>query len=273
MDIQTLNNIPPWEWPENADEIIFKVLPDKNAPVSDRVLAAILAGNSVVMNDKIGTLLLAVIQDNDEPGELRSKAAISLGPALEYGDMMGFDDPDDIMLSERVFHGVQQRLRDIYQDANTPKNVRRNVLEGAVRSPMDWHKNAIQEAYSSNDEEWVLTAVFCMGFVKGFENQILESFKSKNPDIFYEAVCAAGNRQTKAAWPYVKELITKDDIDKPLLVAAINAAAHINPYEAVDILSELSYSDDEEIAEAAEDALSMAGLLANDLLEDEDDLF
>jgi uncharacterized protein (UPF0147 family) len=271
MNIHTLNDIPPWEWPENAGEFISKVLRDKDTPESDRVLAAELAGENVVMNDNLGNLLLTIIQDNDEPEELRAKAAISLGPALDYGNMMEFDDPDDIVLSEGVFHKVQAQLQDIYQDANSPKTLRRRVLEASVRAPMDWHKQAIQEAYRSNDQEWLLTAVFCMAYVKGFEDQILESLESKNPEIFYEAVRAAGNWGVKEAWPYVKEIITGEDVDKPLLIAAIDACIHINSHESVDILSELSLSDDEEIAEAAEEALSMAGMYADDL-SDYDDL-
>jgi hypothetical protein len=277
MNIHRLNDIPPWDWPENAAEFISKVLREKNAPVSDRVLAAELAGDHVVMNDDLGNLLLTIIQNNDEPEELRVKAAISLGPALDYGNMMEFDDPNDIVLSERVFHKVQKQLQYLYQDAGTPKELRRRVLEASVRAPMDWHKQAIQEAYRGNDQEWLLTAVFCMGYVKGFEDQILESLESENPDIFYEAVCIAGNWGVKAAWPYIKEIITGEDMDKPLLIAAIDASIHINPYESVDILSELSFSDDEEIAEAVDEALSMAGMYADDLNDyddlPEDDLF
>jgi hypothetical protein len=270
MNIHTLNDIPPWEWPEDAGEFISKVLREKNAPVSDRVLAAELAGENVVMNDDLGNLLLTIIQDNDEPEELRAKAAISLGPALEYGNMMEFDDPDDIILSEKVFHKVQDQLQDIYQDTNSPKTLRRRVLEAAVRAPMDWHKQAIEGAYHSNDHEWQLTAVFCMGYVKGFDDQILESLKSDNPDIFYEAICAAGNWGLKAAWPYVQEIITRKDVDKPLLIAAIEASSHINPSESMEILSELSYSDDEEIAEAADEALTMSGMYDDDLSDYDD---
>jgi hypothetical protein len=269
MNLQTLDNTPPWEWPEEAGEFIFNVLGEKNAPVPDRVLAAELAGDITVMNDKMAALLLSITGDSGEPEELRCKAPISLGPALEYVEMTEFDDYDDGTLSEKGFHEVRERLRSIYHDPGTPKKVRRRVLEAAVRSPMEWQKKAIQTAYATNDEEWVLTAVFCMGYVRGFDDRILESLKSENPDIFYEAVCAAGNREVKAAWPTIEGLITRDDIEKPLLIAAINASVGINPGEAVDILSGLSDADDEEIAEAVEDALAMAVLLVDDLPEDE----
>jgi hypothetical protein len=49
--------------------------------------------------------------------------------------------------------------------------VRRRVLEASVRAPQDWHQEAIREAYSSGDESWRLTAVFCMRFVRGFKDQ------------------------------------------------------------------------------------------------------
>ena len=43
-----------------------------------------------------------------------------------------------------------------------------------------------------HDEAWRLTAVFCMRFIRGFEEQILEALKSQHPDIHHEAVLAAG---------------------------------------------------------------------------------
>ena len=270
MDLKTLDEIPPWDWPANSDKLILKILDDKNAPAPDRILAAQLAGNGVTINDKIAASLLVILADNGEPEELRCKAAISLGPALEYGDIMEFDDPEDIMLSEKSYHEVRERLSIIYQDTGTPKEVRRRILEGAVRAPMDWHKKAIQEAYANKDEKWNLTAVFAMGYVKGFEKQILESLENENPDIFYEAVCAAGRQEIKAAWPYIDKLLNQEDIDKYLLIAAIDAAATINPVETVERLSDLSYSDDDDISEAAEEALFMANSAINpDLLEDD----
>lgn len=280
MDIQTLSNMPPWEWPGMAGELIRNVLGEKSAPLADRLLAADMAGDEVVMNDEMAALSLAVVRDSSEPEELRCKAAISLGPALEYGDMMEFDDPEEIMLSEKMFHEVQEQLRDIFQDKNIPKNVRRRVLEAAVRAPMDWHESAVQEAYADNDEEWHLTAVFCMGYVDGFKDEILESLESENPDIVYEAVTAAGTWQVQAAWPFIEKLIiNRDDTDKPLLIAAIIAAPQIRPAEAVELLlaSDLFDSNDEEIAEAVKEAQTLMTIMSDDvpddLPDDEEDLY
>jgi hypothetical protein len=256
MNIHELNEMGAWEWPDNAGELIAAVLSDKNADLSDRLLAAELISEVLVMDDDIAELMLEMIRDGGEPEELRSQAAIALGPALEYGDMMEFDEPEDIALTEEAYHHIRECLRDIFNDTALPDDVRRSVLEAAVRAPMEWQEKAIQDAYGGDNEKWLVTAVFCMGYVKGFDKQVMEFLDSENPDIFYEAVRAAGNWGIKAAWPYVEPLITSDDTEKALLLEAIRASSTINPEEAVDILMDLSDSKDEDIADAAEDAMT-----------------
>ena len=99
----------------------------------------------------------------------------------------------------------------------------------------------------------------------------LESLESNNPDIHYEAVCAAGNWEVEAAWSHIVRLIKSEDTDKFLLLAAIEAAASIHPRKAPGILFDLTESDDEDIAEAAYEASAMAeGLAGLDWDEDRD---
>jgi hypothetical protein len=274
MNLQVLNDTPPWEWPENAGETISKVLRDKGAMLSERVLAAELAAEMLVMNDDMAGLLLDILEDVSEPEELKSIIPISLGPVLEYSDMVELDEygDEDEVLSEEMLDELRERLRDLYFSEEVPKNVRRRILEGSVRSPMDWHFDAISEAYSADDEEWQLTAVFCMGYVDGFEDQIIEALENENSDIFYEAICAAGNWGIEAAWPYIEELLTAKDTDKALLLAAIEAAPYVNPEEAEPLLSEFIDSEDDEIVEAAEEALDAAGLNDEDLDDYDDDI-
>ena len=140
-----------------------------------------------------------------------------------------------------------------------------------MRAPQDWHQAAVRAAYASDDEAWRLTAVFCMRFVRGFEEQILEGLESKNPDIHFEAVCAAGNWEVAAAWPHIAALVSSDDTDKPLRLAAIEAVGCIRPHEAAEIFADLCDSEDEDIAEAVFEALTMADGLADE--DDEDDEF
>ena len=124
-------------------------------------------------------------------------------------------------------------------------------------------------AYSSGDEAWKLTAVFCMRFVRGFDDQILEALGSQNPDIHYEAVCAAGTWEVDAAWPHIAALVTSEETEKDLLLAAIEAAAFIRPNEAPEMFLDLLVSDDEDIVDAVQEAMAMTGEPWDD--EDEED--
>ena len=205
------------------------------------------------------------------PEELRAKAAISLGPVLEHADTDGFEYPDDVPITEQTFHRARESLRKLYADAGIPGEVRRRILEAAVRAPQDWQRGAIGAAYASDDEDWRLTAVFCMGFVRGFEEQILEALESKNAAIHYEAVRAAGNWEVDAAWPHISALVTAEETDRPLLLAAVEAVGSIRPREAAEILDALIDAEDEDIAEAVYEALTMAEGLADE--DDEDDEF
>jgi len=271
MNLKTLRRMPPWEWPEGAGNLFLSILSDDKAKESDRLVAAELAGDYTVVNDDLAHALLSILRSSDEPEKLRGQAAISLGPALEQSDTYGFEDPEDILISEDTFRSVREELRKLYMDLEIPKEVRRRILEASARAPESWHENAVRAAYSSKDEDWKLTAVFCMRFIRGFDDQILESLDSKNPDIHYEAVCAAGNWGVDAAWQHIVALVGSEKTDKALLLAAIEAVAIIRPEEASEILLDLTESDDEEIVDAAHEAIAMTEPWGDEDDEDDDD--
>jgi hypothetical protein len=270
MDLKTLLDTPPWDWPADAGKMFRKILIDRRAKASDRLVAAELAGDFTVINDDLAGALLAIVRDASEPEGLRARAAISFGPALEQADLGEFEDPDEVPITEGMFHNIQDSLQKLYLDHSTPKEVRRRILEASVRAPEAWHQDAIVQAYSSGDKKWMLTAVFAMRWVRGFDNQILAALESANTDIHYEAVHAAGNWELDAAWDHIVELLNDPDTPKPLLLAAIGAAGSIRPAEAGIILVDLADSKDEDIAEAADEAMMMAEG-ASDLDEDEED--
>jgi hypothetical protein len=272
MDLSILKDTPPWDWPEDTANRLLKILRNREANQTERTLAAELAGTSTVINDDIGSALISIVCNKDERQNTRATAAIALGPALEQAESLGFEAPDDILLSEQTVRHIQESLRKLYLDADVPDEVRRSILEAAIRAPQDWSRDAIRAAYASPDKTWSLTAVFGMRFVPGFEDQILEALSSPNQDVFYQAVCAAGNWGIDAAWPHIETILRADSVDKPLLIAAIEAAVSVRPQAAVGLLTELTDSEDEDIADAAFEALAMAEdpLAFDD--EDEDDL-
>jgi hypothetical protein len=186
----------------------------------------------------------------------------------------GFEDADDedVPITENTFRSIQDLLHKLYLDESNPKEVRRRILEAAGRAPDDWHTKAIRQAYESGDREWILTAVFVMRWVRGFEPEILEALESDDPDIHFEAVSAAGGWGLEAAWPHVVALVNDPATPKPLLLAAIEAVGNIRPNEAEETLAGLLDVGDEEVKEAAEEAIAVSNALAGvpDIDEDEE---
>ncbi len=269
MDLKTLLETPPWDWPRDTGKLLRRILTDERADESDKLTAARMAGEVTVINDELANCLTGIIRNPEAPVSLRSAAAISLGPVLELADVHEIEDPEYVPVGPRTIRGIQDLLKQIHLDGSVPKELRRRSLEAAVRAPQDWQKQAIKTAYSSGDREWMLTAVFGMRRVRGFDKQILEALQSGDEEILCEAVDAAGNWEMDAAWPRVLALVEDPGTPRNLLLAAIAAVGIIRPDDAREALEHLEDSDDEEIAEAVEDALMMSGA-ADDEEEDED---
>jgi len=272
MDLKDLLDTPPWDWPRDAGKRFQKALMDR-ANESDRLVAAELAGDLTVVNDELAASLTAIVRNPNEPDQLRARAAISLGPVLDHADTDGFEDPDGVPITEDTFRHIQSSLQEVYFNNATPKEVRRRVLEASVRAPEIWHQDAIGTAYASGDKDWMLTAVFAMRWVRGFDEQILAALKSADPEIHYEAVQAAGNWGLAGAWSHVVAIVQDAGAPQPLLLAAIGAVSTIRPAEARTVLADLADSDDEEIAEAAAEAIGMAEAVPDDEDEEDDEDF
>ena len=267
MNLQALKDTPPWDWPLDTGMVLLDLLRDDNVQDSDLVLAAGFAGDLTIVNDEIVDALLSILRSRRSE-ELRARAATALGPVLEEMDTRELEDWDDPPISERTFQTIQTTLQSLYADTTIPTEVRRRILEASVRAHQDWQKDAIRTAYASDEEAWKLTAVFCMGHVRGFDVQILEALNSTNPDIHYEAIRAAANWEMDTAWPHVAALLTSPATEKSLLLAAIGASAMIRPHDALAILNNLAESDDEDLVAAVDAAILTAEGLA---VEDEDD--
>lgn len=272
LDLELLEDMPPWEWPQNARDIFRRTLLDEAAPGNDRLIAARLAGDFVVINDELSEALLGIVTSANQLEEIRATAAISLGPVLEHADTSGFDDPDDTPITEQTFHRIQLTLQKTYAEETVPVLVRRRILEASVRSPQDWHRDAISQAHSTGERDWILTAVFAMRWVEGFDEFIVNSVKSTDLDIQCEAIRAAGNWGIDAAMDRILPLVGDPVTPKFLRLAAIEAAAEIRPEEAHDFLDDLVDSEDEDIAEVAQEALLFADLGEDaDEFDDEDE--
>lgn len=270
MDLKMLADLPPWEWPNNAGELFLARLRDREGDEDERLLVIELAGDFTVINDELALALLSLSESGGEPPELRGQAAISLGAALEHSDTMGFEDADDIVISEDTFVRIQESLQRVHGDDGAPEEVRRRALEASVRAPQDWHREAIERAYSRPEVEWKRTAVFCMRFVQGFGEDIVGALGSTDAETHEQAILAAANWEIQEAWPHVATLLDSEDIDKGLLLAVIEAVPFLRPREAWDLLASFEASEDEDIAEAAIEAQAMAEALTHEDGDDEE---
>lgn len=270
MDITTLSRIPPWDWPDGTAELVLGVLRDGSADEEARLLAAELAGDGTIVDDDLAEALLDVVRSGEESVAIRGTAAIALRPVLEEYDAefagpdIGPFSSDLLPITVATFQNVQETFRRLYLDAGVPEEVRRRILEASVRSVQEWHADAVRAAYASDDEEWQLTAVFCMQYVAGFGDEILQALQSDDRAVLLDAVGAAGAWEIAEAWPRVVSLVRANGTDTPLRIVAIEAVGAIRPRQAEEELADLLDSDDEDIVDAVLETITMAGFRPDD---------
>lgn len=273
IKLRLLSEIHSWAWPPGTDKLLLDVLREKDCDPESRALAIEMAGDIMVINEALTKVLLHILQDGEELEEMRARAVYAFHEVLEFADTQGFDDPDELPISEATVQQIQKVCARLFQDVSTPLDLRRTILITSVRFPQDWHRDAIATAYASGDPTWVLAAVLAMRYVSGFDAEILQALTSKNRDLKFEAVCAAASWSVSAAWPHIEAIINAKKPNKDLLLAAIDAVVAIRPEEAIDVLGDFLDAEDEDIADAANEAIAMAEiLLSEDDEEDEEEL-
>ncbi len=236
---------------------------------------------SVEMDDALAREILAIAQ-GDAAEDVRADAIVALGPAVDECGVEYMDgeelDPSEYgaPLSLDAFEEVTAALRDIYEDESQPKLVRRRAFEVLVRDPQPWQKDAIARDFASSDRDWKMTAIFSMGYVRGFGKDLLDQLRSAQGDLLYEAVRAAGRAEVEEAAPILEALAIAEGTDRDVRLEAIAGLPAVDP-DCFDLLDELAESKDAEIRAAAEEALQNLQIFEEDLgeddeLEDDDEL-
>jgi len=214
MNFNDLKRLPPWEWPKDAGEIFLRVAMDKNGLEEDRLLAVELAGDCMVIDDAMALELLHLLRNRKEPEKFRAKAATSLGPILEYVEILDFEE-SEMAISKSMFDRIQEALRDLHEDVKVPREVRRRCLEASVRSPQDWHAETIRVTHLSREEDDRLTAIFCMGYIDGFQDELDKAMEDENSSIRSEALKALANWQEGEPWFDLDDPMDPDDPAEP----------------------------------------------------------
>jgi len=252
--LETLAALPTWEWPDDAIERITLGL--QSDDVGEQCLAARLAG--FVPDDGLASLLLRCLQESEDD-DLLVEAAIALGPILEEAHMGEFSDEDmPAEIGPQRVHEIQTTLHKLYMEASAPMLVRRRALEAAVRSPAEWQIGATRAAFHSGDSAWRITSLFAMGYLGGFEQNILDSLTVKSNDTVREAITAAGRHDLQDAGPLVLRMAEDPERGKDVQRAAIEAIAHLRPVGTIDVLKRLIRHPDPTLAATAQVALDEA---------------
>lgn len=219
-------------------------------------------------DDELTEELMRLLEE-DPSEEVRARVPIALGPTLELcysevDDEGRLPPPSDWNinpLTQEVYDRLLETLRRLYLAAATPELVRRRVLEGAVRSPRPWQEKATAAAFRSEEEPWRITAVFCMGHLRGFEGEIAEAFGSGSEAVRYEAIRAAGLRGAERLARPLLRLAKDPEADVDERVAATLALPVLGPPGAFEALDELCADPEEAVDEAAEEALGELSMM------------
>lgn len=201
--------------------------------------------------------LLPIMQSDPVPG-VRASAAEALGRfamLTEYGK-----------LPPETANFLTENLLAVFEDTADDTDVRRRALEAAAFLTRSDVREAITNAYDSEDPALRASALFAAGrnLDPSWLDTLLDETMSELPELRYEAAVAIGEYEDDRGVPNLIRLTGDDDAEVRL--AAITALGKIGGREAKCHLEELTRSEDEavrEIAAAAlEDLSEAAGLLS-----------
>jgi HEAT repeat protein len=150
---------------------------------------------------------------------------------------------------------VSQALLAILADSSKPREVWRRALEAAAPLTLPEVRQAISEAYKSEDIKIKNSALYAMG--KNCDSAwlpiLIKEMTNPNPDVRYEAAGACGEVCDEEAVPHLIKLV--QDKDPEVQQTAIVSLGKIGGAKAKAYLMKCLNSPDENIVEAAETAL------------------
>jgi HEAT repeat protein len=232
------------------------MLADKSAAVR----TAAIEGLGENEDPTIVRKLLPLMHSDPDAG-VRAGAAQALGRFVmlaEYGK-----------LRPEIGELLAGELLSVFGDAAEETEVRRRALEAAAYLTRPDVRQAITDAYDSDDPALRASALFAAGrnLDPSWLETLLDETCSELPELRYEAAVAIGEYEDERAVPNLIRL-TEDD-DAEVRLAAITALGKVGGRQARAHLDELSRSEDEAVremaAEALEDLSEAASMLSGEI--------
>ncbi|MGH2582337.1 MAG: HEAT repeat domain-containing protein, partial [Anaerolineales bacterium] len=114
----------------------------------------------------------------------------------------------------------------------------------------------IEDAYESDDDDWLISALFAMGRSADdrWARNVLEKLSDTNSEISSESAHAAGELELEEAVPVLIELL--EDEESEVRVASAWALSQIGGQGVADVLQDtLDRAEDQDEIDLLEDAL------------------
>jgi HEAT repeat protein len=200
--------------------------------------------------------LLTRLREDAEPG-VRAAAALVLGHfalLAQAGKLIPRD-------GQRIYEGLLGTL----QAQDEPVAVRRRALEAVSVFAGEDVRRWVRWGYESDQPFLRQSAVHAMGRSCDavWLPTLLMEMDSPDPAMRFEAASAAREMGEEDALERLVEL-AQDDLDTQVRLAAVEAIGAIGGSRAVRALKRFMASDDEALAEAATEAMSISDLDAGD---------
>ncbi len=184
----------------------------------------------------------------EDPSELvRARAATALGHFALLAELEELDPHHSTL--------VRKTLLESIRDEGEALEVRRRAVESVSSFGGEEIQGLIGKAYDHLAEKMRVSAVFAMGrsLDPRWSDIILIELENRNPEMRYEAAIASGQLQIAQAVATLIDVI--GDPDAEVRGGAIWALGQIGGREAKEALQTCCLSGDEELAEAAHEAL------------------
>lgn len=187
------------------------------------------------------------ILENDPAVDVRAVSASALGKCVYLGEI------DKI--PKESLRRIEDSLLKVVKGSDDIQ-VRRRALEALGYSSRKEVSPLIEEAYASEDQNWLISALFAMGrsYNKKWNNKVLDMLESDNEVIRFEAVRAAGELELSEAVPILLEYLNGEDWN--VHMASIWSLSQIGGTGIEEVLEQLlNQSKNEEEIKHIEEAL------------------
>ncbi len=236
----------------NFDAIFRHYLDDDDGEVRAAAIDGLWENESAALIGPFLTMLRS-----DPSPRVRASAAAGLGRYVLAGELEKLDQP--------VQARILTDLLSVFGLKDESVEVRRRALESASYACIPEVLDAVEIAYSDEQEAMRLSAVVGMGRScdRRWVDILLQELTSPTPAMRYNAAIAAGDLELREAVPLLTRMLR--DPDREVYNASIWALGQIGGKQAQDAL-EAAYDEADEDAQAAiDDALAEQALSAGDV--------